>query len=61
MKKKVKKTCMHKQPVDKHWPNLLNAGMAVTATATQEEIYIAFTKNCFIGVSRLTEAGSLHQ
>ena len=38
---------MHKQPVDKHWPNLLNAGMAMTTTATEVEIYIAFTKNCF--------------
>lgn len=43
--KKLKK--LHAQPVDKHWPNLLNAGMAMTTTATEEEIYIAFTKNCF--------------
>ena len=45
--KKLKKTCMHKQPVDKHWPHLLNAGMAMTTTVTEEEIYIAVTKNCF--------------
>ena len=38
---------MHKQPVDKHWPHLLNAGMAMTTTVTEEEIYIAVTKNCF--------------
>ena len=48
---------MHKQPVDKHWPNLLNAGMAMTATATEVEIYIAKT----VSLSRLTEAGSFHQ
>lgn len=38
---------MHKQPVDKHWPNLLNAGMAMTTTATEVEIYIAFTTKLF--------------
>ena len=36
--KKLKKTCMHKQPVDKHRPNLLNTGTA----ATEEEINSAF-------------------
>lgn len=36
--KKLKKTCMHKQPVDKHRPNRLNTGTA----ATDEEINSAF-------------------
>lgn len=56
--KKLKKTCMHKQPVDKHWPNLLNAGMAMTTTETRKKFTMQLRKT--VSLSLLTEAGSFH-